>query len=378
MKKDYYEVLGLSKGAGIPEIKKKYRSLALKYHPDRVSEDKKKEAEEKFKEISEAYGVLSDPKKKQLYDQYGHAGIDQNYTADDIFRGADFSSVFGEGGFDDILSQFFGGGFGGAGRGRTQQRRQRGRDIQYEVELTLEEAFSGIKKKIKVPRNEYCQACKGTGAKDGTALSTCSTCNGSGRVVMSQGFFQMQQTCPTCRGQGQQIKETCSKCNGHGHTREVRNIEVNFPAGLSNDSQLRVRGEGEVGKDGNGDLYLFIRVKEHMDFQRRGNDLEMTLPVSFVKASLGAQESIKTLHGNVSMKIPEGTQSGKIFRLKEKGMPDIHGRGFGDLYVRVMISVPTKLTKKQRQLLEEYAAVSGEQIGGKDEGIADKIKKVFK
>lgn len=375
MKKDYYEILGISRDASISEIKKKYRSLALKNHPDRVPEDKKKDAEERFKEISEAYGVLSDPKKKEMYDQYGHAGIDQNYTSDDIFRGANFDDIFGGSGFEDIFSQFFGGG-GGFG-GQSRRGPARGRDIQYEVELTLKEAFTGIKKNIRVPRNELCKPCQGTGAKDGTALETCTTCQGRGQVVMSQGFFRMQQTCPTCRGAGRSIKENCPRCHGSGQTRETRNIEVNFPAGLDNDSQLRVRGEGEVAAGGAGDLFLFIRVKPEPNLERNGDDLTMSLHVSFVKATLGADVSLKTLHGNVTMKIPAGTQSGKIFRLRQKGMPNLRSGHFGDLFVQVMIEVPTKLNKKQRELLLEYAEVSGENVHT-EESLADKVKKVFK
>ena len=376
MKTDYYDILGVARDASVSDIKKKYRSLALKNHPDRVPEEKKKEAEERFKEISEAYGVLSDPKKKQMYDQYGHAGIDQNYTSDDIFRGADFGDIFGDSGFGDVFSQFFGGGGGGFG-GRGRRGPARGRDIQYEVELTLQEAFKGVKKKVRVPRNEVCKSCNGNGAKDGTALETCQSCQGTGQVVISQGFFRMQQACPTCGGSGKSIKENCPECHGAGHTREVRNIEVTFPKGLDNDSQLRVRGEGEIAAGGAGDLYLYIRVKSESGVERRGNDLHMVLPVSFVKAALGAEVSVKTLHGNVTMKIPAGTQSGKTFRLREKGMPDLRSGHFGDLYVRVMIEVPTKLTKKQRALLEEYAQVSGEKVL-KEESLTEKVKKVFK
>lgn len=381
MKKDYYEILGVAKDASVADIKKAYRSLALKHHPDRVAEGEKKVAEEKFKEISEAYGVLSDAKKRQLYDQHGHAGIDQNYTSEDIFRGADFSSVFGEGGgnLNDILSQMFGGGgdiFGGGGGGRGRGR-SRGRDIQYETELTLEEAFTGVKKTLKVPRHEHCKSCDGSGAKSPNDLKTCPTCRGQGQVVMSSGFFRMAQTCSACQGRGKTIKEFCPSCHGQGVVRVTRNIEVNIPAGVDNDSQLRVHGEGEVGAAGPGNLYLFIRVLPHDVFKRSEQNLQMDLRVSFVKAALGAEVSVPTLNGSVTMKIPAGTQSGKVFRVKGKGMPDLHGHAQGDLYARVMVEVPAKLTAQQKQLLEEYARVSGETVDG-SESIKDKFKKVFK
>lgn len=382
MKKDYYEILGVQKGATQQDIKKAYRSLALKYHPDRVPEAEKKASEEKFKEISEAYGVLSDVQKRELYDKHGHAGIDQNFTAEDIFRGADFGSVFEEAGLGDILSQLFGGGdfemFGGGGRrGGGSQRAHRGRDIQYETEISLEEAFAGIKKTLRVPRNEVCTKCSGSGAKPGTKPKTCPTCQGRGQVVMSSGFFRMAQTCSTCRGQGQVITDYCPECNGRGHNKITRNIEVNIPAGVDNSSRLRVKSEGEVGSGGNGDLYLYIHVLPHETYHREGNDLYMEQAVSFTKAALGGEVSVPTLKGNVSMKIPEGTQSGKTFRLRSSGMPDVHGGTTGDQYVKVMISVPTRLTTEQRALLEQYAKISGEEIGNKD-SIKEKIKKVFK
>jgi molecular chaperone DnaJ len=377
MKKDYYEILGLKKDASAEEIKKTYRQLAMRHHPDRVAEGEKKQAEEKFKEISEAYGVLSDSKKRATYDQYGHSGIDQNYTSDDIFRGADFSSVFGEGGMDDILGQLFGGSFSFGGGGGRQRRAARGRDIQYEVELTLAEAYAGLKKTIKVPRNEVCRDCQGTGAKGGTALENCSSCGGRGQVMMNSGFFRMAQTCPNCRGAGRVIKESCVPCRGQGHIRVTRNIDVTFPRGLDNDSQMRVRGEGEIGPGGSGDLYLYIRVREDARFRRVSKDLEMDLPVSFVKAALGGEADVPTLSGPVTMKVPAGTESGKVFRLKGKGMPDVHDpENFGDVYVRVMVDVPKKLSGEQRRLLEEFARASGEDAAGPS--IKEKFKKVFK
>jgi len=374
MKKDYYEILGITKSAGLADIKKAYRSLALKYHPDRVPEAEKKAAEEKFKEISEAYGVLSDPKKKELYDQYGHQGIDQNYTSEDIFRGADFSSVFGDSGVDlgDILGRMFGEQFASGGDGRSQRRR--GRDIQYETEITLEQAYSGTKQEIKFPRYDHCKKCDGTGAKDGRALKTCPQCKGQGQVVMSSGFFRMAQTCPHCRGQGRIITEKCPDCSGQGMVRVTRTVEVKIPAGVDNDSQLRIRGEGEAGPAGNGDLYLFIKVKEHLVFHRQGSDLSTDLSVPFYKAALGGEMTINSLKEKVDMKIPAGTQSGKTFRLRGHGMPDLHHGGHGDLFVRVMLAVPEHLTGRQRELMEEFAKENG------DPGASfkDKFKKAFK
>ncbi len=381
MKTDYYEILGVPKEADQQQVKKAYRSLALKFHPDRVPAEEKAEAEQKFKEISEAYGVLSDPKKRSMYDQYGHAGIDQQYTSEDIFRGADFSSIFGEAGLGDIFSQFFGDSgfdiFGGGG-GRSSRRSQLGRDIQYEVEVTLEEAFSGVSKKIKIPRNEHCAHCNGSGAKPGTKMKSCGSCGGRGQVVMSSGFFRMQQTCSACGGQGQIITEFCPKCHGKGAVRVTRTIDVNIPAGVDNTTRLRVGGQGEIGAAGSGDLYLYIRVLPHDVFERDGNDLYMQMPAHFVKAALGGDISVPTLNGNVAMTIPSGTQSGQVFRLKEKGMPSLRGGGAGDQYVKVMIEVPKKLTAEQRQLLEKFAQLSDEDVSSPAASLKEKIKKVFK
>ncbi len=382
MKKDYYEILGVQKTATVDEIKKAYRSLALTHHPDRVPEGKKKEAEEKFKEISEAYGVLSDPQKRQLYDQHGHAGIDQNFTSEDIFKNADFSSVFGDSGLGDIFSQIFGdsgieGTFGG-GSSRRGRGPKRGHDIQYEVDISLEDAYSGVERKIQVPRHEYCTDCQGTGAKSGTKLKTCATCKGQGAVIMASGFFRMQQTCSTCGGRGQVITEYCPKCSGKGQIRVTRNIDVKIPAGVDNSSRLRITGQGEIGKGGAGDLYLFIHVLPHDIFQREGSDVYMDHSVSFVKAALGGEVSVPTLKGSVVMQIPSGTQSGKVFRLKDKGMFDLHSGRTGDQYVKVMIGVPNKLTHDQKRLLEEFAQVSGEDVNSFGDSFKEKIKKVFK
>src|SRR3989338_531304 len=282
MKKDYYEILGVPKDAAPQQIKKAYRSLALKFHPDRVPPEEKAEAEQRFKEISEAYGVLSDAKKRSMYDQYGHAGIDQQYTTEDIFRGADFSGIFEDLGLGDIFGQFFGDAgfdiFGGASR--RSRRPLRGHDIQYEVEVTLEEAFAGVAKKIKIPRHEHCASCEGSGAKPGTKPKTCSTCGGRGQVVMSSGFFRMQQTCSACGGAGQIITEFCPQCHGKGVVRVTRKIDVTIPPGVDNNTRLRIAGEGEIGGGGAGDLYLYIRVLSHSLFERNEDDIYMQLSVS--------------------------------------------------------------------------------------------------
>lgn len=382
MKRDYYEILGVSKGASLEEIKKAYRGLALQFHPDRVPQEKKKEAEEKFKEISEAYAVLSDSQKRSLYDQYGHQGIDQRYTSEEIYRNADFSSIFrdlGDAGFGgSIFDEIFGNlGFDiSGGSSRTSRRGRRGRDIQYEVDITLEEACSGVEKTIQVPKNEACSTCNGTGAKPGTKKTTCPTCKGQGQVVMSSGFFRMAQTCSRCGGEGKIVEQACSSCRGQGYVRVTRKIDVKIPPGVDNNSQLRIKGEGEAGTAGKGDLYLLIGVKQHQIFIRQGSDVVMELSVSFVRAALGAEVDVPTLNGRVKMKIPSGTQSGRIFRLRGKGMPDLHGYDRGDELVRVMIEVPTNLTAEQRKILEDYARVSGEEIEG--DSFSKKFKRTFR
>jgi len=374
MKRDYYEILGVPKDASAQDIKKKYRSLALKHHPDRVAPEEKKAAEEKFKEISEAYGVLSDPQKRKTYDQYGHQGIDQRFTSEDIFKGANFGE-FGD--LGDIFAQFFGDSFGGFGGGG-QRRAQRGRDIQYEMEITLDEAYRGIKKKIDVPRHEVCPDCQGSGAKPGTSPKTCSACGGRGQVYVSSGFFRMAQTCSTCGGKGQVIDTPDPKCHGTGFIRVTRKIDVTIPSGVTNETRLRVTGQGEGGPGGPGDLYLYMFIKPHPVLRREGKHLHMDLPVSFVTAALGGEVKIPTLDGNVTMKVPAGTQSGKIFRLRGKGMPDLHHRGSqGDQLVKVMIEVPKKMSSEQKKLLEEFARISGEEIKTND-SFAEKIKSVFK
>jgi molecular chaperone DnaJ len=366
-KRDYYEILGVKKSASLDEIKKAYREMALRFHPDRVPHEQKKEAEEKFKEISEAYAVLSDSQKRALYDQYGHSGIDQKYAYEDIFKGADFNSVFqgmgdyglGGGIFDEIFSDLGFDIFGGRSGGGSTARR-RGRDLQISVAITLEEAASGTEKTITVPRYETCSTCAGSGAKPGTKKSTCPQCKGSGRTVVSNGFFQLAQTCQRCHGEGSVVQSPCGECRGEGRIKATRHIKVKIPEGVDTGSNLRIRGEGEAGAAGKGDLYVIIEVLPHQVFQRHGNDIVVETGISLTKAVLGGEAEVPTLHGHVTMKIPAGTQSGRVFRLKEKGIPDVHGRGTGDELVQVNVEIPNRLTQEQRRLMEEFARISGE------------------
>lgn len=374
-KRDYYEILSVNKNATSDEIKKAYRKLALKYHPDRVPAEKKKGSEEQFKEISEAYAVLSDEQKRSLYDQYGHAGIDQKYTYEDIFRGADFSSIFENMGFENIFGDsgfdIFGGG------GGTRRRSGRGRDLQMEVNISFQEAARGISKSINVPRYEVCDRCKGSGAKPGTKKITCSQCKGQGQVVVSGGFFRMAQTCPQCRGEGSLIRSFCPDCSGQGRVKKTRKLEVKIPAGVYIGSQLRIRGEGEIGKATKGDLYIVLNVLKHPKFVRQDNNIICEISISMIKAVLGGEVEVPTLDGNVKMKIPSGTQPGKIFRLRGKGIPDLHSYAQGDELVRVKVEIPISLNTRQKKLLEEFAKDYGEDI--RDYGsFAEKIKKAFK
>ncbi|MBM3243541.1 MAG: molecular chaperone DnaJ [Candidatus Omnitrophica bacterium] len=381
-KRDYYEILGIQKSASLDAVKKAYRELALKFHPDRVPHEKKKEAEEKFKDISEAYAVLSDANKRALYDQHGHAGIDQRYAQEDIFKGADFSSVFqdlgsfglGGGLFEEIFSDL-GYDFFGSGSRRAQGPRRRGRDLQIAVEITLEEAATGVEKTVTVPRYEMCSVCSGTGARSGTKKAVCPQCKGSGRSVSgSRGFF-IQQACPRCLGEGSVIQSPCPQCNGEGRSKVTRKIKVKIPAGVDNGSNLRIRGEGEAGQSSHGDLYVIIEVAPHGLFQRHGNDILFETSISLSQAILGGDLVVPTLSGKVDMKVPAGTQSGSLFRLKGKGIVDLHSRNLGDQLVRVNVEIPRRLNPQQRRAIEEFARLSGENI---KESFTDRIKKTFK
>jgi len=358
-KRDYYEVLGVPKNASKDEIKDAYRKLALQYHPDR---NKAPDAEEKFKEISEAYAVLSDDEKRQQYDMLGHAGFDQRYTTEDIFRGADFDSIFRDlgFGFGDILRRFFGGGFGG-GFGGFGERINRGQDLVYDLEVTLEEAARGAEKEIEVPRTEKCEVCNGSGAAPGTSPRTCPRCNGAGKIQhMRKSSFAMyvQVTpCSTCRGKGTIIDSPCRNCRGTGLVKRRRRISVKVPVGIDEGYQLRLRGEGEMAPNGGepGDLYVLVHILPNELFIREGDDLLYVLMIGYPQAALGAEVSVPTLEGPVTVKIHPGTQPGEVIRLKGKGMPRFRGYGKGDLLVRVGISVPEKLTSQQRALLEQLA-----------------------
>jgi molecular chaperone DnaJ len=382
-KRDYYDILGVKKNASLDEIKKAYRELALRHHPDRVPHEQKKEAEEKFKEISEAYAVLSDAQKRSLYDQYGHSGIDQRYAYEDIFKGADFGSVFeglgdfglGGGIFEDIFSDLGFDIFGS--RARSASRSRRGRDLEITVDIALEEAAKGAEKAINLPSYEICAACSGTGAKPGTKKLTCPQCKGSGRTVISSGFFQLAQTCSRCRGEGVIIQTPCPDCRGEGRTRVTRKLKIKIPAGVDSGSRLRIRGEGELGTSGRGDLYVIIEVKPHPVFDRHHNDILTRINIGLVKAILGGEVEVPTLDGRVKMKIPAGTQSESIFRLKGKGLPDLHSGVRADELIKVTVDIPKRLTSEQRRLVEEYARLSGEDIDNKD-SFTDKIKKAFR
>jgi molecular chaperone DnaJ len=362
-KRDYYEVLGVSKNASKDEIKDAYRKLAMQYHPDR---NKAPDAEEKFKEISEAYAVLSDAQKRRQYDTLGHAGFDQRYSAEDIFRGADFESIFRDigFGFGDLFRTFFGGGFGGGFR----ERANRGQDLVYDLELALEEAAKGVEKEILVPRTEKCEVCGGSGASPGTSPITCPKCNGAGRIRnMRRSSFAMyvQVTpCSNCKGRGTLIESPCKKCHGTGLVKKRRKISVKVPAGIDEGYQLRLRGEGGVAANGgeSGDLYVLVHIVPHKLFMREGDDLWYVLMIGYPQAALGAEVSVPTLDGSATVKIKPGTQAGETIRLRGKGMPRFRGYGKGDLLVRVGVSVPKKLTKKQRALLEQLAEELGQDV----------------
>ncbi|MDP3791658.1 MAG: molecular chaperone DnaJ [Candidatus Omnitrophota bacterium] len=386
-KRDYYDILGLSRSATADEIKKAYRNLALKYHPDRVGADKKKEAEEKFKEMSEAYEVLMDPNKKATYDQYGHAGVDSSFKG----GGFDFNQDFHH--FDDlrdwgvnlndILQGFgfggdiFGAGFGGAGR---RGGPQRGHDLEYKIEINFEDAAFGGKKTISIPRFESCEECGGTGAKPGSKQERCPACGGRGQVSSSNGFFNIVRTCDKCAGEGVITKTPCQECSGRGRIRAKKEIEVNIPAGVDSGSRLRLQGQGEAGEKGGrrGDLYLVIHVKPHEIFERHESDVYCEVPVEFVVAVLGGEVEVPTLEGKIKMKIPAGTQSGKVFRLRGRGIARLHDYGRGDQLVKMQVDVPTDLTAEQKRLLKEFAKVSDKHPGPLGQSFMEKMRRMLK
>jgi molecular chaperone DnaJ len=346
-KRDYYEVLGVSRSVGEQELKSAYRKLALQHHPDRNPESKH-EAEERFKELSEAYSVLADADKRAAYDRFGHAGVSTSGGYAPDFN----STIFSD--FSDIFGDFFGFGdlFGGGTARRT--RAQRGADLRYDLEIAFEEAASGLDTKIKIPRWENCPECGGRGAKKGSEPVTCPACSGRGQIRSSQGFFTISRTCPQCAGMGQIIREACPECHGEGRQRQQKVLGIKIPAGVESGMRLRVSGEGEAGFSGGppGDLYVAISVHEHPFFERRGSDLYSTIPISIVQATLGTEIKVPTLRGQERLRIPEGTQSGSVFRLRGKGFPSLDGRAHGDLYVTIHVAIPKNLTREQRRLIE--------------------------
>lgn len=364
-KRDYYEILGVTKTATDAEIKRAYRQLAVQHHPDKNLDDP--HAEERFKEAAEAYAVLSDPQKRAAYDRFGHQGVGSGAGGFGFDPG--FTNI------DDIFDIF---GFGDMFGGRTGRRTtvHRGSDLRYDLQITLEDAASGKDEKLRIPRLEKCEECTGTGAEKGTHPETCVTCGGSGQTQYRQGFFSVMRTCANCQGKGQIIKTPCKTCRGAGRVEKEKTIEIKIPAGVETGSRLRVTGEGEAGVGGGpaGDLYIVIHIKEHEQFERQGADLYSAVPVSFGQAALGAEIKVKTLDGEESLKVPAGTQTGTVFRVKGKGMPNLSG-GRGDLFVAVTLVTPKSLTKDQRKLLQQLAEI--EDIDFSDESLIDKVRNIF-
>ena len=369
-KRDYYEVLGVSRDVDAKELKKAYRKLAMKYHPDRNPDDK--DADAKFKEATEAYEILGDQQKRAAYDQYGHAGVDPNAGGGGFGGGgANFSDIFG-----DVFGDIFGGGGGRGGRGGPQ----RGSDLRYTMELSLEEAVRGIEKKIRVPTLTSCETCDGSGAKPGTSPKTCGTCGGAGQVRMQQGFFSVQQTCPTCRGQGTMIEDPCNSCHGRGVKEETKTLSVKIPPGVDTGDRIRLSGEGEAGAIGGpaGDLYVQVSVKEHELFHRDGRNLYCDVPISIVDAALGGELEVPTLDGRVKLKIPAETQSGKLFRLRGKGVTPVRGGTAGDLLCRVQVETPVNLSNEQKDLLMKFQeSLTGEKHSPQKKSWFEGVKRFF-
>ena len=375
-KRDFYEILGVPKNASDDEIKKAYRKLAMKHHPDRNQGDSAKTAEEKFKEAKEAYEVLSDSQKRAAYDQYGHAGVDPN------MRGGAGMGTEGFGGFAEAFGDIFGDMFGQQ-RGRAGGRQVfRGSDLSYAMEITLEEAAHGKDAQIRIPSWDNCETCKGSGAKPGTSARTCGTCSGSGAVQMRQGFFSVQQTCPTCRGSGRVIAEPCTACHGQGRIKRQKTLEVKIPAGIDAGMRIRSAGNGEPGTNGgpSGDLFIEIRIRKHDIFEREGDDIHCTVPVSIITAALGGEVEVPTLSGKAAIDIPEGTQTGKQFRLRGKGIKGVRSSYPGDLYCHIMVETPVKLTEHQRKLLrelDESLKRGGSKHSPAGESWTDRLKNFF-
>ena len=371
-KRDYYEILGVGRDADENTIKRAYRKLAMKYHPDKNPDDS--QAAEKFREITEAYEVLTDANKRARYDQFGHAGVDEQMQdfwgrggAQDSHAFRDFGDMFG-----DVFGDIF--GFGGQGG-----RSMRGADLRYNLTMTLEEAASGREVELKIPRHDNCAACQGSGARPGTNPLPCPTCGGHGQVQVQQGFFAVRRSCPTCNGTGKKIESPCIECGGAGRVKVSKKLKIKVPAGVYDGAQVRVSGEGEAGLHGaaKGDLYVVISLKEHPKFKRDGADLHCTLPVSFPQAALGAEVDAPTLDGQVKIRIPAGTEPGRVFRLRGHGVPDVRVHNKGDLYVHIQISVPKKLSARQEELLRQFAVESGDKVASDRGSFLDKVKDVW-
>lgn len=379
-KRDYYEVLGLSKSASVDEIKKAYRKLAKQYHPDLNPGDKSAEA--KFKEVNEAYEVLSDSDKKAKYDQFGHAGVDPNFGASAGYSGNPFGQDIDLG---DIFGSFFGGGFSGgfSGRKANPNAPRRGSDTEAVVNITFDEAAKGCKKQVSYQNIETCSECKGSGAESGSSPKTCPTCNGTGQVRINQrtpfGTIQTTRTCDRCHGRGKVIEKPCKKCNGNGRVRVKKTIEINIPAGIKDDQILNVTAKGNSGINGGpaGDLHVYVNIKPHELFERKGDDVWCELPVTFTQAALGYEVSVPTLDGKVSYSLREGTQPGDVFKLKGKGMPHLGGRGRGDQYVKITIEVPRNLSQKQKEILKEFDTHASEKNYQHRTSFFDKLKNMF-
>ena len=367
VRRDYYEILGVRREASEQDLKKAYRRLALKYHPDKNPGDRK--SEEKFKELNEAYEALSDSQKRQRYDTYGHAGVSGEGSSGFASRQGGFGDVFG-----DIFEDFFG---GTSGRGRV--RPERGADLQYSLRISLEDAVFGKNANIKIPKLENCSTCGGTGAKSAGGIRTCSTCHGTGSLRFQQGFFSINRTCSHCQGEGRVILEPCSKCRGRKKVQRDKTLSVKIPAGVETGNRLRLSGEGEPGSNNGppGDLYVVLNVSDHPIFTRDGDDLRCDLTITFTQAALGAKVGVDTLtKGKVQLKIPPGTQNGRVFRLKGIGAPNLRGHRIGDQLVEIHVRVPTKLTPRQRELLEEFSKLGGETVSN-EEGFFEKVKNIF-
>jgi molecular chaperone DnaJ len=370
-KRDYYEVLGVDRGVTEQELKSAYRQAALKFHPDRNPDSE--EAEDKFKEAAEAYGILSDPQKRAAYDRYGHAGVTNSAGSSYESAGfTDLSDIFGDFFFGDI----FGGSSGG---GRRRSRAQRGEDLRYDLEISFEDAVRGMVAEIRVPREETCRRCQGTGGEPDGGITTCSRCRGQGQVMFQQGFLSVRQTCSQCGGTGRLVRKPCTECHGHGTIRSERTLKVKVPAGIDNEQRLRVSGEGQGGTNGGppGDLYIFFKVEEHPVFERRENDLHCNIPINITQATLGAEIQVPSLDGVESLRIPEGTQSGATFRLRGKGVPEVNGRGRGDLFYHVQVKTPSKLSREQKKLFEQLAETLPVNNEPDKKGIFEKVKDYF-